>query len=310
MTKNHRGLIALAGGAIALGFAPVFVRWSEVGMVATAFWRVSLSLPFLALWLIKDNELPKGSKKSMQWIMAIVAGIFFGFDLSFWHWSIRLTSVANATFETNLSAVFIPLASWLIFGHRLSHIFVVALIIALSGTFLVVGTSADFSQRALIGDLCGVASALFYSGYLICLRVARMHGAKVGFTLAISGVSSSVFLFLSAAIWGERMIPLTIMGWITILALALVSQILGQGLVTYALGIIHASQAALGLLIQPAAAAIAAWILLKEKMTPLQMAGAAVLCFGLWLSVKGRDITLHSSPPISPSGKKSCPQQR
>ena len=40
-------LVALLAGAAGIAFAPIFVKTSEVGPVATAFWRVLLALPFL-----------------------------------------------------------------------------------------------------------------------------------------------------------------------------------------------------------------------------------------------------------------------
>ena len=43
-----RPLFALVGGAVAIGFAPIFVRWSEVGLNATAFWRLALMSAYLA----------------------------------------------------------------------------------------------------------------------------------------------------------------------------------------------------------------------------------------------------------------------
>lgn len=43
----HGALIALAAGACAIGFAPLFVRLSPVDPTATGFWRLALSLPFL-----------------------------------------------------------------------------------------------------------------------------------------------------------------------------------------------------------------------------------------------------------------------
>ena len=40
-------LAALLAGAAGIAFAPIFVKISEVGPVATAFWRVLLALPIL-----------------------------------------------------------------------------------------------------------------------------------------------------------------------------------------------------------------------------------------------------------------------
>ena len=42
---------ALIAGAVAIAFAPIFVRLSDLGPTATAFWRVALAAPVLLVWM-------------------------------------------------------------------------------------------------------------------------------------------------------------------------------------------------------------------------------------------------------------------
>lgn len=269
---------------MAIGFAPIFVRWSETGPSATAFWRLALSLPLLAMMLWGGRANDGESKTKPAWMPAILAGLCFGIDLVFWHWSIQLTTVANATFETNLSAAFIPLFAWMFFGQRVSRRFVLALVVALAGTAFLVGANANITPTVLRGDAYGVISALFYSGYLLGLKAGRNRGAGVPFLMLVSGSASALFLFAVSTLTGETLAPVTWVGWAVVIALALVSQLAGQSLITFALAGVPASFAAIGLLIQPATAAGAAWLLLGEQLTLLQMAGGAVLFYGLWMA--------------------------
>ena len=48
--RNRLALIALLVGGAAIGGSPIFVRLSEVGPMATAFWRVALALVPLFAW--------------------------------------------------------------------------------------------------------------------------------------------------------------------------------------------------------------------------------------------------------------------
>ena len=45
------GFAALLGGALAMGISPIFVRLSDVGPFASAFYRVFLALPVLYAWM-------------------------------------------------------------------------------------------------------------------------------------------------------------------------------------------------------------------------------------------------------------------
>ena len=59
---QRTALIALFAGALAIAFAPIFVRLSEVGPTATAFWRVALATPVLAAWMVAER--PGFSRRS------------------------------------------------------------------------------------------------------------------------------------------------------------------------------------------------------------------------------------------------------
>ena len=56
--KSRLAFAALLTGAVGISFAPVFVRLSEVGPSATAFYRVFLALPVLWLWRLQERREP------------------------------------------------------------------------------------------------------------------------------------------------------------------------------------------------------------------------------------------------------------
>ena len=50
MIKNLQGtnyFLMLALGATLIGFAPIFVKWSDLSPAAITFWRMFLALPLL-----------------------------------------------------------------------------------------------------------------------------------------------------------------------------------------------------------------------------------------------------------------------
>ena len=96
--------LALCLGAVAMGVSPVFVRLADVGPFASAFWRVALAVPVLALWAISEGgsrALAAAFRSRAIWL----AGIFFSIDLFFWHLSILHTSIANATFLSSMAPI-------------------------------------------------------------------------------------------------------------------------------------------------------------------------------------------------------------
>ncbi|MFQ5346944.1 MAG: EamA family transporter [Rhodothalassiaceae bacterium] len=141
VSRSTMALAALVLGASAIGFGPVFVRIAEVGPVASAFWRVALSVPLLAV------AAALGRHRSGRGPLAplIACGAFFAADLGLWHWSITLTSVANATLLANLNSVFVTLAGFLLFKDRFSRLFLVGLALALLGASALMGENVELA---------------------------------------------------------------------------------------------------------------------------------------------------------------------
>ena len=72
-----------------------------------------------------------------------------------------------------------------------------------------------------------------------------------------------------------------------LVGLALVTQILGQGLIAYAFAHLPASISSVSLLIQPVMAALYAWILFREAVGPAQWIGGAIVLAGIWVAKRG-----------------------
>jgi drug/metabolite transporter (DMT)-like permease len=272
-------LPALLLGAVFIALSPIFVRLSEAGPTATAFWRVALAVP--VLWIFFRTPL-KGPK-----LLFLAAGIAFAGDLAFWHTSIQFTSVANSTLLANLASIFVTLAAWLFWRERPRPLFLVSLALALGGVALLVQTSLDFSRTALLGDALGVVTAMFYAGYILAVKGMRDRGAATLQVMAVTSTLTAVILLPVALASGEQMLPCSAYGWWVLIGLALVSHAAGQGLIAYALAHLPAPFSSVGLLLQPVVAAFFAWMLLSEPLVALQIAGGVVVLAAIWLARRG-----------------------
>lgn len=287
---THWGLLALFVGAVAIAFAPIFVRLSEIGPIATAFYRIFLALPALALWLNWENgRATRRHRRPESWSdyrRLALAGLFFAADLSVWHWSIVLTSVANATLLANAAPVFVTLGGWLLFGERFSRTFLMGMTAALFGMMVLMSESFTISLEHLGGDALGLLTAVFYASYI--LSVGRLRAEFSTATIMTwSGVVSAVVLLPAAAISGDILLATTTTGWLVLLGLALLSHAGGQSLIAYALAHLPAAFSSVGLLLQPATAALLAWLLLSEPLSGWQAVGGAVILLGIFLARRG-----------------------
>jgi drug/metabolite transporter (DMT)-like permease len=280
--NNRRAIatLALFAGAAAIATAPLFVRWSETGPIATAFWRIALALPLLWGWSLFEQRGRHVASFAANRRLLVLAGLFFAADLAVWHWSIVLTSVANATLLSNLAPIFVTLAAWLLFGRRPAGLFLVGLATALAGVTLLIGGDFTLGSRALLGDALGVLTAVFYAAYQITVTRLRSRVATSSL-MAWSGVFMAIPLWALALVTGEQILPSTPSGWMTVAALAIIAQAGGQSLIAYAMAHLPGTFSSVGLLLQPVVAALLAWALLGEALGWLALAGGAAVLAGI-----------------------------
>ena len=278
-------LAALLAGATCIALSPIFVRVSEAGPTATAFWRVALAVP--VLWIFYLRTKARARRYAGQWPLLLAAGFAFAGDLGFWHTSIKLTSVANSTLLANLASIFVTLAAWLFLRQRPTRVFLAGLGAALAGVALLVHTSLEFSSTGLAGDALGVVTAMFYAGYILAVKGLRDRGETTLHLMAVTTTITALFLFPVALASGEQMLPASAFGWWMLIGLALVSHAAGQGLIAYALAHLPAAFSSVSLLFQPVMAALFAWALLAEGLVPLQILGGLVVLVGIYLARRG-----------------------
>ena len=278
-------LFALFAGAIFIALSPIWVRVSEVGPTASAFWRVCLAVPLL--WVLFFSLKTKETKRlNTQFPLMLLAGIAFAGDLAFWHWSIKYTSVANSTLLANLASIFVTLAAWLLWKQRPTGLFLAGLAAALLGVTLLVQASLGSSPDALLGDGLGVVTAMFYAWYLLTVKGLRERGAGTLWLMAVTTTITALILLPVALASGEPLLPQSATGWLKLLGLAWISHAAGQGLIAYALAQLPAGFTSVGLLLQPVIAALFAWMLLGEPLGAMQVAGGAVVLAGIYLARK------------------------
>ena len=289
LPREWLALAALFAGATAIATAPLFVKVSETGPIATAFWRVFLALPPLWMWALMSEGRQHAAHLRMHRGLMMAAGIFFAGDLAVWHWSILLTSVANTTLLANLAPIFVTAVAWFVFGETPRKLFLAGLAAAIAGTLLLIGANFGHSGSASLGDALGVITAMFYAAYQITVTRLRAH-VPTASLMAWSSAIMAALLLPIAWISGEQLLPQTNAGWLKLIGIALFAQVIGQSLIAWAMAHLTATFSSVGLLLQPVMATLFAWILLGEIVGPLQFAGGVLVLAGIALA---RQVTLR-----------------
>jgi drug/metabolite transporter (DMT)-like permease len=284
---NHPGsrsvslaVAAMLGGNMTLALGPWMVRLAGIGPAASAFWRMALALPFLfVIARISGQSLPR--QRGLLWILAI-AGLFFAADLISWHSGILLTKLANATLFGNVASFFFAAYGFIIARRLPGPQQWLAIALAAAGAGLLLGRSYDLSPRYLAGDLLCLLGGLFYAGYLVAIDRARGQ-VQSWPALAIATAAGVLPLLLFAMAMG----PVMPVHWTPLILLAIGSQLIGQGLMVYAIGHLSPVVIGIGLLTQPAVAATIGWLAYGERLDTLDFMGMIAISVAVVLARAG-----------------------
>lgn len=272
------GIPALILGNICLAFGSWFVRLADTGPVAAGFWRIALAAPFLFL-IARALGDPARRLGRTAFLLFALSGLFFAIDLAAWHLGILRTKLANANLLGNSTSFLLPLYAFAIARQWPSRMQAIALLLAGMGAVLLMGRSFELSARNFAGDLLCLLAGAFYTAYLVLMGRMRT-GMGQWPVLAWSTLMSALPLLLMAVALGERLIP---GNWTPLIALALLSQITGQGLMIYAVGRIAPLLFGLTLLLQPMISALVGLIAYDERFGTADWAGAVLIGLALVL---------------------------
>ena len=269
---------ALFLGNFALAFGPWLVRLADVGPSASAMWRLALATPFLFL-ITAVRRQPLRLPARALLVPIALSGVFFAADLAAWHIGILKTKMANATLFANAASLFFPIWGFLVARSLPNKREAWAFGVAAVGALLLVGRSAELSRDNLIGDMLCLAAGILYTGYLIAIANARQSLPSWSL-LSWSTVATVPPLLLIAMALGEQIMP---HNWTPVIALAVVSQLIGQGMMVFALGRVSPLVFGLALLTQPVVSATMGWISYGETLAAPDLVGAAMIGLALIL---------------------------
>ena len=239
---------------------------------------MALALPFLLLVALMVHQPMRWPRAALVGAI-LLAAFFFAADLAAWHAGILLTKLGNATLFGNLSSfLFAAWGLWLVRKWP-SWIQGTALALAAIGCGLLMVGSAELSAAHLRGDLLAALAGLLYTGYLIFVERARTELSPIPL-LFFASLFGAAMLLPAAAIAGEQIIPAD---WTALFALALCSQVIGQGLLVFALGHIPPLVIGIAMLTQPALSALLGYVYYRESMTALDWVGAMLIVAALIL---------------------------
>jgi drug/metabolite transporter (DMT)-like permease len=139
-----------------------------------------------------------------------------------------------------------------------------------------------------MGDGAALVAAMFSAISILSLEQLRVK-FSTPIIMQWTSLAGGLFLLPLVLYIEERLLPLSLTGWLAILGLGLVSQVMGQGLLTYSLAEFSSGFVAVSMLSIPVIAAILAMVIFGEQLSLFNCLGFAVVLCGIYLAISAKD---------------------
>ncbi|MFN6479614.1 DMT family transporter [Nostoc sp. DedQUE07] len=301
MNVFNQTKIAIASlflGVGAISFGSIFMKLSEIELSpsATVFNRFWLASVAFLIWhgykairqqFSADKPVEQQSYTSQDMLLLLGAGILWAATLVLLAWSLTQTSVAISSVLHNLAPIFTSLGVWLLFGKGFEKQFLIGMVIALGGAIAIEFEELQIATDEVQGSLAAIVSAVLLSAYLLIVEKLRTKFSPATIQLWICAIAA-LAIFPILLFTQDRLFPSTVSGWVWVICLALVCQVLGHGLLTYSLAKFSSVVVSLVHLLEPVFSGIFALVIFSEKLTFSNWIGFAVVLMGLYLAISSQ----------------------
>jgi drug/metabolite transporter (DMT)-like permease len=290
--------LRLGAAQVAIGAAAIFARYALTGAGPLAVAAARLALAALVL-LALSRGLTRLSRR--RELALGLAGLALALHFATWIASLEFTSVAVSTLLVTTTPLWTEIFDAVRERRAPSVAFVLSLVLGFAGVALVAAQRSSGAPpvpgHALLGDILALAGSFAIGAYLLIVRDtgANSRGARLPTRDIVTRTYGWAALVLVVTAGTARQPPPAIsdlVAWAGILAMALVSQLLGHTALNAALRDFRPSVVALSTLAEPVVAAVLAAIVFRELLGPATIAGGVLVLAAV-------AITLATSRPAS-----------
>ncbi|MEN9204173.1 MAG: EamA family transporter [Thermostichales cyanobacterium BF4_bins_65] len=278
---------ALLWGSLGLGVR----AWQSIQTVSgvmVGFWRLSLAVPFLWIWLLRSRAWRPIQGCHRLWLA--LYGLMMALYQITTVGAIARVGVAVAILlAICLAPVVVVILSGLMLQETITLPVLLGVVTAITGAALVVDWDPQTQVNGL-GIVLGLGSAICYGVIVLCSRrlAGHYHPIQVlSLSFTIAAAFLTPFFIAQGSPW-----PNSGLAWVLVGYIALVPTVLAYA--CFLQGIQHSSAtlASITTLLEPLIATLFAWILFGESLSFWSGLGAVLLLSSIfWLQAIPRNNT-------------------
>ncbi len=270
---------------VSVGHAAIFVRIADADPIVIAAFRLGIAAAVLApvTLIFARSELRTLTRRQLRLIAG--AAVFLALHFATWIASLDFTSIANAVVLVTLNPVWLALYGLIILRVQPGRGTWLSIALAVAGSVIIAAGSAAGGSTSLFGDLLALAGGIFIAGFLLLAQRARQSVALLPFVTLVYG-AAALLLWIVVIALGLPVAGLSATTYGALIALALISQVIGHTGINWAVRAIPPTLLALAILGEPVLAALFGWAYFGEGIGWPTALGGTLILGGIWLGTR------------------------
>ena len=270
-------------GSVCISFSPIFIKLAALPPDSAGFYRMLFAGLSLFVLLRLRGEKLQMARRSL--LLLCLAGTFLAIDFMCWHRSIELVGPGLSTLLANFQVFFTALFCWLLFRQKVSKLFVLAIVLALGGLFLITGVDWQaLEQGYKLGIFLGLLTAVFYSGYILCLKTALNDSSVSGVSaMLLVSIPSTLLLAIVSPLNDASFVIPDIESLLALIGVGVLGTTVGWSFISSAIKQIPATVAGLVLLLQPTLAMVWDVLIFDRQTGGLEVPGVLLILLAIYI---------------------------
>ena len=294
LINNSLSLVILAIAIVALAFSPILTKLSELELSPTTiiFNRLWISTIIVSCWQLigtTQSEQTSSTKFNFNFNyqepgLLLLASCSATASALFWAISFTQTSIASSTVLRSLTPLFISLGAWLILKQRFNSQFIIGMVVAIIGAMVIGWDDLQVGEDYLVGDGIALLSAALHGVNILIIGYLRDRGCTTERVLLWRCIGGSLIVLPIVWLTDTQLLPISLEGWLTVIALAVVCQTFGQGLLVFSLKQFSSSFVGIFTLLKPLVTTLLAWAIFAEGISITSAIALVLILFGIYLA--------------------------
>ena len=268
---------------LALSSGSIMIKAADAPATVIATWRVAVASAIVAPYLLaaRRRELLQLTRGEIG--LTVLAGLLLAAHFLLWTASLKLTTVANSVMLANTSPIWIAIGGVAIGAARLTRVTILSVFCCMMGAVLVSWQGLRLGGETFQGDALALGAGVALAGYLV-VGARALRNLSTPVYMGLTYTTAAVVLAIIAVTNGDGLVGFTPLTYGLLIALGVVSQLVGHGGPSWALKFLTPGFVSQFLLADLVISPFLALILFDEALPITTIIGCLVIGAGLFVA--------------------------